>query len=558
MLTYLHVQNFALIRDVEIDFSDGLNILSGETGAGKSILMDSILMALGARPDTQMIRTNADWALIELVFQVEDESTREKLAEAGIRTEADGSLILSRRIVEGRSLCRVNGETVPARVLRDAAGLLISVYGQNDSRLLLDEEQHLKILDAFGSETVGAVKAEYLEAYRHYRELKNKVDSFGAESPEARARELDFLRFEIEEIEEGKLKEGEEAELLKEHSRLVHQEERISALSAASKALSEEAGPALSESSRLIKDAERYDPALSGVTEQLFNLEQLTQDLLGDLNTRLLSEESDEGRLQETEERLNVIDRLKHKYGGSEEKVLESLQEFRERFDALKHFEEEHEALEKELSGAREKLIASGDLLHAARVQAGEAFSKEMEKALPELNFNAVVFRTEVTETRRYTSSGCDEVRFMISLNPGEEVRPLSKIASGGELSRIMLAVKTLSANAEDAGTLLFDEVDAGVSGRTAMAVALKLGTLAKSHQILLISHLPQIVAAADHHFLIEKTVKEDQTETHVLPLSEEESEKELARLLAAGELTPLSLENAREMKARLRASLKD
>lgn len=554
MLTYLHVQNFALIRDAEIDFSDGLNILSGETGAGKSILMDSIALALGARQDAAMIRTGADHALVELVFTAGSPKVREALAMQGIATEEDGTLILSRRISEGKSLCRVNGETVPARVLRDAAKLLISVYGQNDQRLLLDEERHLGILDAFGGEAVAEAAASYREAYADYRKKKEALSAFAGGTEEERQRELDFLSFEIEEIEEAALKPGEEAELTQEHRKLVHAEESAAALSAASNALSGDAGEAIALSSRLIRDAERFDDSFSGLAEQLGNLEQLTQDLLKDINERLIDLEPDDGRLQETEARLDLIEKMKRKYGGTEEEVLASLHAFRERRQALVHFEEEQEQLNAELDQAKAHLIAEGKKLHEKREEAAGRFSEEMEKALPELNFLSVIFRTEVTETRRYTSSGCDEVRFLISLNPGEEVKPLSRIASGGELSRIMLAVKTLSLGEQDAATLIFDEVDAGVSGRTAMAVAKKLRLIAGSHQVLCISHLPQIVAAADHHFLIEKTASAGETETHVKKLSEEESDRELARLLAAGEITDLSVANAREMKTQLKA----
>ena len=547
MLKSLHVKNLALIKDVTMTFGDRLNIISGETGAGKSILIGSIRLALGSRADSDLIRTGADEAYAELVFSADRPSVVKALEKLGVYPE-DGQLIITRRIREGGSVSRINGETVTLKTVQQAASLLINLHGQHEHEVLLNEERHREVIDAFGRESLEGALGEYEELYREYRKTKEEIRMLG-EDPAAVEKRMDFLAYELNEIREAKIVRGEEARISAEYSRLLHRKQVVDGLAQVKEALggSEES---IDRAARTAASLVSYDGGLKRLEQMLSDLSSVLQDALAETDDRVSDSEPDEARLSELDERLDLLERLKRKYGGSEDAILKTAEELQQEYDRLEAFSRDREAIDGRLKAVQKDLVAKGHALHLLRAAAAARFDEAMVASLKDLNFNEVRFSTEVAETNRFSLSGCDEVRFMISLNVGEPLKALSRIASGGELSRIMLALKTLIAGSDDIDTLVCDEIDSGISGRTAQAVAKKMEEISIAHQVLCISHLPQIVAMADHHFLIEKKVEDLETVTGIGELSEEESIRELSRLLSAGFDTEASLTNAREMRA--------
>lgn len=547
MLENIHVKNFALIRDCELNLKEHLNILSGETGAGKSILLGSVNLALGSRADSDLIRSGADHAYVELVFSEEDPEILKKLAELDVYPE-EGRIIISRRISGGKSTGRINGETVTLARLKEVSSLLIDIHGQHEHQSLLNEENHRKVLDDYGKEQLKDVKDAYLAVYRSYRQKKEEIRKMGGDDEE-RKRRIDFLSYELSEIEESHVKPGEEEQITAEYRRLTSAREIEAGLSEISETLAEDVSSGISACVRAANGLIQFDPSMKEVLEQLLEIESLLQDAERDAKDRLSDMDSDGEKLQLLEERLELLNRLKKKYGGSEEMILKTADRLQHEYDELVTFDENKERILEELSEEKHKLIRAAKALTAARAEAAKSFDAVMTEALKDLNFLDVRFETAVTESNRYTSDGADEVSFMISTNPGEPVRPLTRVASGGELSRIMLAIRTLTAGADSIHTLIFDEIDTGISGNTAKAVADKMNEIAGERQVICISHLPQIVAMADHHFLIEKHVEDGETVTSITELDEQGSVREVARLLGAGMLTDTSIENAREMK---------
>ena len=551
MLEYVHVKNIALIREAELTLSDHLNILSGETGAGKSILLGSLQLALGERGSTELLRTGESEGVVELVCSVTDPVTLRKLSELSVEPE-DGKIILSRRITEKRSVLRMNSEIVPASFVRKTAALLLDIYGQHEHHSLLEEENHLKYPPAYAGARISDALSAYQERYGAYRKLREKIRELGGEDDEERRRRLDFLEFQLSEIESAGIRIGEEDALAAELRKLSSARAIEDALGRAHAVLSGELPDALSESIREIAGLVSEDPGLSSLLSELRDIESLMQDAGADADERLQGLETDGGRMAEVEERLSFLAQMKRKYGGSEAEILKSFDRLQKEYDALKEFDEDRERMLSELAEKRKDLVRAAKELREKRKAAAKDLEKEMTEALTDLNFLQVRFECEVLETNRFTGNGADEVRFMISTNPGEPLKPLAKVASGGELSRIMLALRTISADTDGIHTLIFDEIDTGISGKTAAAVARRMHKIAADHQVLCISHLPQIVAAADHHFLIEKTADDGSAVTRVQELSEQESIRELARLLGAEETTELGIANAREMKKRM------
>lgn len=548
MLTSLHVKNMALIRDVELVPEKGLNVLSGETGAGKSILLESILLCLGLRGDKELIRTGTESAFVELAFSVEDPETLERLKALDVYPE-DGEVRFSRRLTEKKSVSKINGETVTLSVMKAAAALLIDLYAQNEQRTLLDEANYGEILDEFAASALEDQLKTYREAYKAYRARKEEITALGSDDEERR-RTLDFMAFEIAQIEKADLKPGEEDRLKKEYEKRTHSALVREGLDTVS-ALSEEAGDRILRSVRALQDVSKYDESLSEVTKVLTDAESLLTDAANHVKTRLLDLGEEDGDLPVIESRLDEIARFKRKYGANEEEILKTLAKRKAEYATLKSLDERKEALLANMEEAKKNLILRAEELRAVRVKVAEEFSGLLTEALRTLNFLSVSFETRVTETNRYTAKGADEVMFLISVNPGEPVKPLYKVASGGELSRVMLAIKTITSGRKaGAGkTLIFDEVDSGISGKTAYLVGEKLAEISKKDQVILISHLPQIVSLADRHFKIEKNVEGGETVTIAYLLTEEESLREVARLLGTGEITEASLRNAREMK---------
>ena len=551
MLLQLHVKNLAIIDEVEVDFTEGLNILTGETGAGKSVILGSIHLALGAKADKDSIRDGAEYALVELVFQVENEEQKKKIEALDLPVEEDGVVILQRKISPARSVFKVCGETVSASVLKELAPILLDIYGQHDYQSLLQDKKHLDILDSFGDKTLAEQKALLKEEYAKYLDLKTAYDT-PEMSPEQRERELSFARFEVDEIEKAKLVPGELEELESNLRKMENSGKVKEGLVRVLQLLKEEDSSCENSLNRALREMSHLstlDDDMAELEERMTEVDSLLRDLARDLNFALETDDFDEREFVRVRERVDLINHLQIKYGKSIEQILNYAEERKAYIYRLENAVEESERIGKELADKEALLEEYAKALRKLRQAEAVKLEKEIVEALHDLNFVQAEFAVSFEETEQVGANGKDKVVFMISTNPGEKLRPLSAVASGGELSRIMLAIKTISAKRDDINTLIFDEIDSGISGKTAWKVSEKLGILAKSHQVICITHLPQIAAMADSHYCIEKSEQNGKTVTNIMPLNEDGALNEVARLLGGEVITDAVLENARELK---------
>ena len=543
MLLELHVKDIALIREATVEFKNGLNIMTGETGAGKSVIIGSCMLALGGKARPDIVRDGAESAYVELVFSVEKES-ESYFRDLGIDPE-DGIIVMSRKIASGRSVSRINGETVSLKTLRDAAARLIDIYGQNEYHTLMDTENHLAILDAFLGSTVAAEKADVKAAYDRYCNAEKVLASFDLDE-EKKAREIELAEYEIAEIEEAGLVPGEEEELAAEYKKLNNSRNIIEYMDRAYGALtSDAAGEALS----MLESAMRYDPELSGIRDELYDAQTILSDALREISSYVSSCDLSEEKLRETEKRLDLIRTLETKYGKTVDDVIGYGKKKEERLGLLRDYDENRKTAEAELAKAREELCGACGRLSEKRKEGALILCAKIRRELLELGFDSVTMELSFTE-KEPQENGADRVCFLTALNPGEKAKPLSEVASGGELSRVMLSIKTVLAKTDQIPTLIFDEIDAGISGRTAQKVAEKLAIISTDHQVICITHLPQIAAMADTHYLISKEELDGRNVTGIRELSGEEPVKELSRLLGGAEITESVMENAAEMKA--------
>ena len=549
MLVHLHVKNLALIQEAQADFGPGLNILTGETGAGKSILMGSVNLALGQKMSRGMIREGAPYALVELVFQV-DACTEEKLRELDVFPE-DGQVIITRRLMENRSISKVNGETSTAGNIKKIAALLLDIHGQHEHQSLLYPEKQMEILDEFGGREILEKKEAVKVLYRDYSRLKKELESYEIDE-EQRRREIGFLEYEIQEISQAQLKPGEDQELETAYKKLVNGKKITEGLGYVYQITGYEGegmGAQIGRAMQKLSQVREYDDELENIYSSMEDLDSLLNDLNRELSSYLSEFVFSEKEFQEIENRLDLINHLKSKYGHTIEEILSYEKEKEKELERLENFQERKTELEKNLE-EQEKLLADASQ-ELTRVRKDWAFKleKRIIQSLQDLNFLNVEFHISFREKEGYTAQGKDSAAFMISTNPGEPVLPLQQVVSGGELSRIMLAIKTLLADKDQTETLIFDEIDTGISGRTAQKVAEKMKVIGESHQVLCITHLPQIASQADYHYLIEKNVENMETTTRIRRLSYEDSVEELARMLGGVKITEAVLKNAAEMK---------
>ena len=545
MLLNLQVKNLALIEKAEVSFSEGLNILTGETGAGKSIIIGSVNMALGGKTSRDMIRQGADYAYVELVFSVDDPVKRKRLEELDLDLPEDGTIIISKKIMPTRSLSKINDETVTTGRLKEITSLLIDIHGQHEHQSLLYKSKHLQILDAYARSQTQPLKEKISVNYHQYQEVLKALEEMNQDQ-ESRLREADFLRYEIEELENADLKEGEEEELTSSYRRLSHAQKIMEYLSSAYQAIDgEQIGRALHD----VTQAAEYDETVAGIRDQLFDAESILSDVVRDISGYMDQFSFDEEAFVQMEKRLDLIHNLQAKYGSTVREIMEKLEEKRKRLDDLENFDLIKDQKEKEREKTEEKLEQLCTELSKVRQSAAKILTEKIRRGLEDLNFIDVAFEMEFRRLEQYTASGFDEAEFMISTNPGMPVRPLGMVASGGELSRIMLAIKAVLADTDDIPTLIFDEIDTGISGRTAQKVSEKLSYIARNHQVICITHLPQIAAMADTHFEIAKSAAAGSTTTTIHPLCGDEMVKELARLLGGAKITDAVYDNAREMK---------
>lgn len=550
MLDRLLVKDLALIEKSVVEFSGGLNVLTGETGAGKSILLGSIQLALGQKANKDLIRHGKEQAIVELDFSLTEEEVRRIQAlEEDLELEEE-RLLIRRKISEKKSDIRVNDLGLTLAKLREITGGLLDLHGQHEHQSLLREGSHLEIIDGFRKKQGGKLLEEVADAYHLLQEKKRALQKFSLQESE-RTRELDFLDFEIQELADAHLSEGEEAELTKEYS-LYENMDRLKSLLLSAKESLEEMD--FHRPIQAVEEAKDFDESLKGLSDSLYDLEAVGEDCLRSLDHYLDHAEVDEEKLFTLGERLEQIRRVMMKHGGTEAKALAALAKKEERRTFLLDYEKDEEKAKKAIVEQEKLLREKAVLLSKERQEDAKVLAKQIQGEMQEMGFLDTKFEFHFQEKKEPTEKGLDEVEAYVSLNPGEPLRPLREVGSGGELSRIMLSIKTVLADTEGVSTLIFDEIDSGISGRTAEKVGEKLQKIAKNHQVILITHLPQIAAKADHHFLIEKTVEEGATHTRIHPLEEKESIEELARLLGGDEISEASLENARELKAKSKA----
>lgn len=559
MLESIYVKNLALIEECGIDFKEGLNILTGETGAGKSVLIGSVNLALGARADKDMIRTGAEDAFVSISFS-ESAKARTLLDSWDIPCD-DGTIVISRKISATKNIFKINGEIANARQVKELAEYLIDIHGQHEHQSLLNNARQLEMLDAYGMEKIAPALEKCAESAGKLKALREELSSL-SERQKGSDREIDLLSYEIKEIDDANLIPGEDEELEEKYKIMQAAGKNTELLNEALNCVSgDDSGDAGSLISRAIQSMNRVKSEDERITSALDKLSE-AEELLGDFSleiSRYLSDtDFSEEEFKETEERLNLINTLKNRYGATVDEILKTRDEKENELLKLRDIDSYREKIKKECDEAEAVYTASARNLSKLRTEAAKRFSKELETELKELSFGTVAFNIEVIpDESKVSNLGFDSCEFMISVNLGEPLKPMKNVSSGGELSRIMLAIKTILAEKDDIDSLIFDEIDAGISGRTAWEVSGKLNRLSRKHQVIAITHLAQIAAMADAHFEIKKTSAEGKTVTNISMLDREGEIGELARLIGADEQSEASLTNAKELKDRADAEKK-
>ena len=551
MLLNLHVKNLALIEEVDVDFEKGLIVLTGETGAGKSLILGSVNIALGNKASKDMIRKGTDYSLVELTFSV-SENCAKQLKKYDIYMEEDNIVTVTRKISEVRSISKINGETVNIKTLKNVMSLLIDIHGQHDHQSLLYTKNHLDILDKFAKDSILELKEQIKEEYSKYTKLIKKLEEFNIDEGQ-KAREIEFAEYEVNEIESANLKPEEDVQVEEEFKKLSNSKEIVSALSEIYNALSYETagglGDIINKAVMDINSIKGMDEKISQFQTELYDIDNLCRELTSQIYDYNSGMDFNPEYVREVEERLDVINHLKLKYGNSIEEILRYKEEKEEYLEKLNNMTDEMENVKNQISELEGTLNNLCTKLSEQRKKAAKELEVLVKQALVDLNFIAVEFEIQITRKESIGENGFDNVEFMISTNPGESVKPLVKVASGGELSRIMLAIKSILATEDDIDTLIFDEIDTGISGQTAMKVAEKMAKISRNHQVICISHLSQIAAMADSHYLIKKTADENSTTTSIKKLTRQQSIEELVRINGGSGITEAGLIHATEMK---------
>ncbi|MFZ7945181.1 DNA repair protein RecN [Neobacillus sp. 19] len=552
MLAELSIKNFAIIEALSISFEKGLTVLTGETGAGKSIIIDAIHLLVGGRGSAEFVRHGEEKAEIEGLFQLDapDHPIMLKALEFGIDIE-EGMVVLRRDISRtGKSVCRINGKLVTISTLREIGGTLVDIHGQHEHQELMDETRHLPLLDQFGFEEIQPALREYLQVYRRYEHTLHKLKQL-SENDQQTAHRLDLIQFQLDEIQKANLKPNEDDELAEEKRKLGNFERVFESIQSGYTALHGEQkgldwiGMVMGS----LEDAASLDPAYKDIFESVSNSFYQLEDAARTLRNELDVLEYDPGRLNEIEDRLNEINQLKRKYGKTIDEIVEYAAKIEEEIETLQNKETHIGELEKELVSIKKDLVLEAKQLTELRHKWAQKLTKLIHKELKELYMAKTVFEIRFESTlQHFSKNGVDHVGFYISTNPGEPLKPLSKVASGGELSRIMLALKSIFSKHQGVTSIIFDEVDTGVSGRVAQSIAEKIYKVASGSQVLCISHLPQVAAMADTHLFISKVIKGGRTKTSVTPLDVEEKIKEIGRMISGAEITDLTKKHAEEL----------
>lgn len=553
MLETLHVRDLALVKEIEIDFQNGFNVLTGETGAGKSIILGSVNLALGGKASPDLIRSGAESALIELVFKLNQKEI-DKIKELELDIDEDGVVILQRKITPQKTVSRMNGQTVSVSQLKQLSEILMDVYGQHDYQSLLKASSYMRMLDDFAGDEISNQLQCLKVEYSNYRDLIKKRENENSDE-NVRNREIELLKFEIEEIEQAKLEVGEDEELEKRFKFLSNIRKIMEAVSSAQMAIDGDEASAIEMigfAGNKLKSVESYDEEVHAIAESVSEAEGILLDIKRALKSYVNRLDFDGEEFSIIEERLNVINHLKDKYSDSIERILLIWQEKSEELDKLINYEEYLVKLENDINNSKKRLLDMCEKVSSIRTTTALNLEKKLIESLKSLNFLNTELKILITpDEEKISANGYDNVEFLISTNPGEALKPMHQVASGGELSRIMLAIKSIFADKDDVSTLLFDEIDSGISGTTAYKVAEMMNRLADSHQLIAITHLPQIAAMGGSHYMITKKVIDDRTVTAIEMLDEDNSIKELARMLGADEITESAIENAKELKSR-------
>lgn len=555
MIRELHIKNIAVIEEITISFGDGFHALTGETGAGKSILIDSINMALGGRTTKELIRTGAESASVDVVFELSGE-VEKKLLDIDIESE-DGMLYISRQITtDGKSKCKINGHMVPLSVLKDASEYLLTIHGQNDNQSILSPKSHIGFVDSYGN--YDNVLSDYKEQYNKVKEIKSELLKLITDETE-KARRIDLLTYQINEIATARLNPGEEEELEERREYLANIEDIVEKSGEAYSTLygDEQQNSAYDLIATAVNRLEKihtFDVKLDGYYTTLNSVLADLEDVTHELKNYVDDIDYSQGELDTIEERLSTIQDLKRKYGETIEDVLAYLEKSQKELSEIEDSEARQQELTDKLVVETEALRTVALKLSDMRRDAAIRLQTDIMEELSDLDMQKMRFSVAIELLQeengeiKYTNNGCDRVEFMISCNPGEELKPLSKIASGGEMSRIMLAIKSVLANSDIVETLIFDEIDTGVSGRAAQKIAEKICMLSKRRQILCITHLAQIASMADTHFMIEKNTDDQHTRTSVTTLESDQRKNELARIIGGVMITDITLSAAQEM----------
>ena len=524
MLSQLYIENVAVIEKATIEFHKGFNILTGETGAGKSIIIDSMHGILGERTSKDMVRSGAESAFVSGLFTDLTEQAINKLQELGFEPEEDGSVLIHRTIqAEGKSTCRINGRPATVSALKELGKTLMNIHGQHESYHLLSPELHIHYIDESGD--LNTLVKEYRSVYQELKQIQSEIGAHATDEAE-KLRRIDLLTYQIEELEQANLRENEKEELMERKTTMMHSEKIASAITAAKAALDGDESfdgvlSTLTAITASLQDSEQYLPALNPIIQKLHELSYGLEDVSEALREQESQMEFDASELLEIETRLDLLYRLSIKYGQTTEEMLAFLEKCRQELNQINHSEETLIQLNETYEILKEKAIQLAKTLSDKRKKTAEQFTKKVKHELQFLNMPGIEFQVE-QERVPLNSNGCDKIQFLISVNPGEPAKPIAKIASGGELSRIMLAIQTVLSAHDDLDTMIFDEVDTGISGSAAQKVGLKLHEVSRYAQVICITHLAQIACLADYHLLIQKQVTENKTYTQVIPLSKE------------------------------------
>ena len=548
MLEGLHVKNLVIIDEAEVSFGGGLNILTGETGAGKSVVIGSINLALGAKAGKNLVRAGKESGFVELIFSVNND-VGDKLRRLDIIPE-DGLVVITRKFTGERSVSKINGETVTLSKVKEAAALLLDIHGQTENQTLQLSKNHLELLDKYLKDEVKPYKKRLKDLVTEYRNKENELLEYSADEASI-SRELDFLKYECKEIESAKLVKDEEEELDKKVRKYSSSSKIVSLIEEARKNLSDNGGADDSIGSivRAMSRLADVDETSVELLNQISEIESLLNDFERSLSDYADDNVFDEADFMQSEARLDKIRGIYAKHGGSYETTIDFLDASLAQIEKLEHASEYKEKLSMEVEKLKKVILSECDELTKVRKRGALKLSKLVKQSLTDLNFLQVEFDVEFAGSKDFTSKGNDEIIFKISTNPGEPMRSISEVASGGELSRIMLALKSVMADTDEIPTMIFDEVDTGISGRTAQMVAEKMALLSAKRQIIAITHLAQIAAMADNHYLIEKKAYENHTATNIRRLDETEEVSELARILGGVAVTENVINSAREMK---------